>query len=325
MDASNTPAQPHTSRPEPGSPRIAGVASPASVRAEASEGLGPMLGRAPAMRELFRRLERLSRGDAPVLLAGETGTGKHLAALTLHALGPCPAAPFLCLDLDPATWPLPIPRGATLFVREVGDLPPAAQRALLELLERAPRRSGGQRLWRLVCSTGRDLSPEVARGTFRRDLYARLCGAVVAVPSLRERRSDLPLLVERFLAEAAARHRRPVPGVRDDAMELLAAYAWEGNVRELRREIERAVVFAGDGEPLAPRHLSPELGRTAGAPAASLKQRSRELERRWISRILAGTGWNVAAAAREMGISRVGLTKKIRTLDLRRPARGPQQ
>jgi len=299
----------------------------AAHAAPSAEGLGPMLGRAPAMRELFRRLERLSRGDAPVLLAGETGTGKHLAALTLHALGPCPAAPFLCLDLDPATWPLPIPRGATFFVREVGDLPPAAQRALLELLERAPRRSAGQRLWRLVCSTGRDLSPEVARGSFRRDLFARLCGAVVAVPSLRERRADLPLLVERFLAEAAAHFRRPVPpGVRDDAMELLAAYAWEGNVRELRREIERAVVFAGEGEALAPRHLSPELGRTAGAPAASLKQRSRELERRWISRILAGTGWNVAAAARELGISRVGLTKKIRSLDLHRPARGePRQ
>jgi two-component system, NtrC family, response regulator AtoC len=292
-----------------------------------AEGLGPMLGRAPAMRELFRRLERLSRGDAPVLLAGETGTGKHLAALTLHALGPCPSAPFLCLDLDPAAWPVPIPRGATLFVREVGDLPPPAQRALLELLERAPRRSGGQRLWRLVCSTGRDLSPEVARGSFRRDLFARLCGAVVAVPSLRERRADLPLLVERFLAEAAARHHRPTPpGVRDDAMELLAAYAWEGNVRELRREIERAVVFAGEGEPLAPRHLSPELGRAPGGPSASLKQRSRELERRWISRILAGTGWNVAAAARELGISRVGLTKKIRSLELRRPARGePRQ
>lgn len=293
------------------------------VRAAPASGLGPMLGRTPAMRELFRRLERLARGDAPVLLAGETGAGKRLAALTLHSLGPRPAAPFLALDPESGPWSEPAVFATTLFLREVGDLPEASQEALLDLLVRATRRPGGRLPWRLVCSTGRDLSPEVARGSFRRDLFARLCGAVVAVPSLREHRADVPLLAGRFLAEASAARGRGVPEVLPEAMELLLAHAWEGNVRELRGEVERALALVAPGEAIGPRHLSPDVaGRwLASGPAPSLKQRSREMERRCIARVLAANGWNVAAAARELGISRVGLSKKIRGLDLRRPPR----
>lgn len=321
-----TPRELPSRSPSPaGAPRDGAVPRPA--RPDDVDGLGPMVGRAPVMRELFRRLERLARGDTPVLLAGETGTGKRLAAMTLHALGGRPGAPFLLLlDPDSGPWREPSVPGSTLFVREVGDLSGKAQDALLQLLrqlDRAPRRAGGRRPWRLVCSTGRDLSPEVARGSFRRDLYARLCGAVVAVPALRERRADLPLLAEHFLAEACQRRGRRVSGLYPEALGLLLAHSWEGNVRELRGEIERAIALVGDGEPIGPRHLSPDLAerwlRADSAP--TLRQRSRELERRWIARVLAGTGWNVAAAARELGISRVGLSKKIRALDLKRPAR----
>lgn len=305
-------------------------------------GLGEMIGRAPAMRDLFRRLERASRGDGAVLIEGESGVGKRLAARTLHGLSAGPrvaGGPFLSYDplqrsagrsgggLDAA-----VARagagGGTLFIREVGDLPGAAQRELLRLLAASRRRSfGAGAPLRVVCTSSRSLRPDLERGTFHEDLHAQLRACVLPVPSLRERLEDLPLLAEHFLRDAARRHGRRVAGASAAAMDLLAAHLWEGNVRELRAEMERAVLLTAEGRQVEPSALSPDI-LAPGVPRSprpgSLKLRARELEKRVVSRALAKNGWNVAATARELGISRVGLSKKLKVLDLRRPERAPR-
>ena len=337
-------------RPEPG-----GLdALDPDRRAAGLPGLGEMIGRAPAMRDLFRRLERASRSDSAVLIEGETGVGKRLAARTLHALGggraglghagrlagPRPAhfsfdpwqraAGSAGCGLD-ALVARAGAAGGTLFVGEVGDLPPAAQRELLRLLAAGRRRSFGPDGYgaglRVVCTSSRSLRPDLERGAFHEDLHARLRACVLPVPSLRERREDLPLLVEHFLGEASRRRGKRVAGVSPAAMELLSAHPWEGNVRELAAEMERAVLLTPEGRSVEPTALSPDI-LAPMAPRAprpgGLKLRSRELEKRVVARALAKNGWNVAATARELGISRVGLSKKLKVLDLRRPERTPR-
>jgi DNA-binding NtrC family response regulator len=306
-------------------------------------GVGEMIGRAPAMRDLFRRLERASRADGAVLIEGESGVGKRLAARTLHGLSAgtrvAGVPPFLSYDplqrsagrfgigLDAA-----VARagesGGTLFIREVGDLPGMAQRELLRLLASSRRRAFGSGApLRVVCTSSRSLRPDLERGTFHEDLHAQLRACVLPVPSLRERLEDLPLLAEHFLRDAARRHGRRVAGVSAAAMDLLAAHLWEGNIRELRAEMERAVLLTAEGRSVEPSALSPDI-LSPGAPRAprsgSLKLRARELEKRVVSRALAKNGWNVAATARELGISRVGLSKKLKVLDLHRPERMPR-
>ncbi len=309
----------------------------------APTGLGPMIGRAAAMRDLFRRLERASRGDGPVLIEGESGVGKRLAARTLHGLSGAAArgagaAPFLSYDPSQRTagragaFDAAAARaaatGGTLFIREVGDLSGAAQRELLRLFASSRRRVfGAAATLRVICTSSRSLRPDLERGTFHEDLHAQLRGCVLPVPSLRERLDDLPLLAEHFLREAARRLTRRVPGISPAALELLAAHAWEGNVRELAAEMERCVLLTPAGRAVEPSALSPDLTAPAAPQAprpGSLRVRARELEKRVVARALAKNGWNVAATARELGISRVGLSKKLKVLDLRRPERAPR-
>ena len=296
--------------------------------------LGDMLGRSPAMRELFRRLQRASHERSPVLLEGETGAGKFLAARTLHDLSHPPSALFLTLDpADAAGFGGGPAENGTLYVDEVAELSPASQLELWQVLDAARsaglaagfgRRHAAPRL-RVVCATVHDLRAEVERGRFRADLWRLLRAGAIPVPSLRDRREDVPLLVGHFLAAACRRHERRVPGVHPDALQILLDHPWEGNVRELRNEIERAVLLTPDGEEVRPSVLSPDLAPTAALAGAgaggSLRQRSRELEKKMVEQALARNGWNVAATARELGISRVGLSKKLRVLEMRRPLR----
>ena len=311
------------------------------LQREAS-GVGGLLGRGPAMQELFRRLEKASHSHSPVLIEGETGVGKRLTACTLHAMGPGAAGPFVAIDAASlegrqgnvlsTLLSQNQERGGTLFIDEVADLPAEAQRELWRLLEAVRRRplglSSARGAVRIVCSTSRDLRAEVERGTLREDLHSRLRSFVLPVPSLREWREDLPLLAERFLAELAQAYGKHVPGFSPAALSLLLAHGWEGNVRELRNEIERAVLLTPEGAEIEPRVLSPDLPPTgaasAGLAAPSLKQRSRALEKKMLAEALGRHRWNVAATARELGISRVGLSKKLRSLELKRPPRVPR-
>lgn len=286
-------------------------------------GLGGMIGKSLPMQELFRRLLRASRDESAVLIQGEAGAGKTLAAITLHGLRASGAPCRVVSGAGFERWLQEAGSLAgTLVLGEVGDLAAEGQAELGRLLAAGSRwRTGGPRF---VCLTSRDLRRDVERGKFPRDLLALLQrGAVLGMPSLRERREDLAGLVGHFLQQFHRSHGKSVR-LGAETGRLLQAHSWPGNVRELRNEIERAVLLTPNGEEVHPRALSPDLETAAALVdlGSSLKQSSQEMERRLVSKVLVRNGWNVSATARELGISRVGLSKKLRILELRRPSSG---
>jgi DNA-binding NtrC family response regulator len=311
-----------------------------------------ILGRSAAVAELRRQVEAIAPTAAPVLLRGETGTGKSLVARVIHqesrrARGPFVA--FSAANLQEQLFESELfghvkgafsgaladhaglaraADGGTLFLDEVGELSLANQARLLRFLDtREVRPVGSTRAasvdLRIVCATNRALDEEVRRCTFREDLYFRLNVVHLTVPPLRDRAGDLPLLAGHFLAVFCERHAKPVAGLTAEARRALERHAWPGNVRELANEIERAVVLTPAGEAIDVPHLSPRLrGPGAGAVAADgdpLARVRRQAERRLVLQVLDDNGWNVAAAARTLRLSRVGLTKMLKRLGVARP------
>jgi two-component system response regulator HupR/HoxA len=222
--------------------------------------------------------------------------------------------------------------GGTLFLDEVGEMPLELQKKFLRVLEEARvRRLGAKRAvsvdLRLVSATNRDLSDLLASGGFREDLYYRIAGVVIEVPPLRERKDDVPPLVAHFLKE----QRIGPESLRIDpaALELLVAYEWPGNVRELRNEVQRLVALETRGE-VRPEHLSarildyrpPDVERPV---EGGLKAMVEDLERRVLRATLLRHGWNKSRSAAELGLSRLGLRKKLERygLDAEQPARSP--
>ncbi len=277
----------------------------------------------PAMRELLDLVDRVAPRDVAVLVTGESGAGKELVALRLHARSPRAKGPFVAVNA--AALPETLAEselfgaergaftgadqaragrfeeaaGGTLFLDEVGELPLALQSKLLRVLEeRVVRRLGGSRDLpvdvRLVAATNRDLTRETEEGGFRQDLFFRLAVVVVNVPPLRERPDDVPLLARHFAARLAARHGVPVPSLTDEALAALSAHAWPGNVRELRNVLERAVVVRG-GAPIR----AADLGL---APAAAPLDRAHR-EREALLAALRRTGGKREEAAKLLGIS----------------------
>ena len=318
-----------------------------------------MVGRSAPMLELYRRIGLSARTDEVVLIEGETGAGKELVARALHRESRRANGPFVAVNAS--TIPEPLfeselfghVKGAfsgahenhrgladaahrgTLFVDEVGELSCASQAKLLRFLDtREIRAVGGVRVrrvdLRIVCATNRDLQSAVEERTFRADLFYRLRAIWLRVPSLRERRGDLPLLIGHFLRELCHRHRRPVPSISAEARQRLMAYRWPGNVRELKHELEQAVVLTPPGLEIGPQALTACV-REDGAegdgveplPAADSIQPltvcRRQAEREVIVAAIHRLGWNVSAAAQALGISRVGLTRKLKALGIRRP------
>lgn len=259
------------------------------------EGIGQMVGRNAAMQEVFALIRRVAPSKATVLITGESGTGKELVARGIHASSPRHNAPFVALNC--AALPetlieselfghekgaftgagerrlgrIELAHGGTLFLDEIGELPPAMQAKLLRVLEdsRVQRLGGKGEVEvdvRILAATNRAPQKAVKEGRLREDLYYRLNVFHIALPPLRERREDVPMLVQAFLASLKQKHDRPAqvePGV----MERLQQYAWPGNVRELRNVLERALILAGDG-PITVAHLPSSLG-PAQAPAPS--------------------------------------------------------
>jgi DNA-binding NtrC family response regulator len=283
-----------------------------------------------------------------VLLLGETGTGKGVVARHIHALSPREGRPFVtvnCAVISPNLIENELfghARGAftgadsarighveaagngTLFLDEVGDLPREAQGKLLRLLEEheyvrvgdTEPRSGNARV---IAATHCDLKAAVSAGTFREDLFYRLNVVTLRMPALRERREDIPALAEAMIADLSAQHRREPLRLDPAATAALEAYAWPGNLRELRHEMQRALVMAaGRGEILA-EDLSPALRRAASvvnaasaAPEAStLEEKIEALERREIAVALEATSGNRSQAAARLGLSRQGLLNKM--------------
>ena len=306
-----------------------------------------IFGPSSAMRQLAAQISLLAASDrTTALLVGESGAGKGRVAELIHAQSPRSARPFIevnCAALTaeslerelfgveagegsggPTKRGLSeIADGGTLFLDEIGDLDSSLQPSLLRVLEgKGFRRQGGTTEItsniRVVASTTRDLAREVSAGRFREDLYYRLAVMPITLPPLRERaREDIVELVAHLLSELAA----TLPGaptlLSDDALDALLRYSWPGNIRELRNVLERAMLTARGQEIIEGSHLPREVWSASGAEVAHHEPRSlADVERAHIHRTLQAHGQNRTHAARELGISRATLIKKIREYEL---------
>ena len=311
-----------------------------------------IVGRTPRMLELFRLLDRLTDTALPVVIQGESGTGKELVARAIHFNGPrkdrpfvsenCAAIPETLLESTLFGYArgaftgaerdtrglFEVADGGTLFLDEVGEMSPAMQGKLLRVLQEGElRRVGAERTRkvdvRVVVATNRDLTRMVEEGKFRQDLFFRLAVARIALPPLRERREDIPLIVEHLLAkrvrEASAGDAKATPKPLDPAaLARLVAYRWPGNVRELENELQRAYALSGDRITLT--DLSPAVAAAGDAEAVAptnldnlmLKPRVERLERSLLREALGRSGNNQTKAAELLGLSRFGLQKKLK-------------
>jgi two-component system response regulator AtoC len=285
-----------------------------------------------------------------VLVVGESGTGKELVARAIHTHSPRANGPFVAVNCTALTESLleselfghakgaftgavaskrgifEEAQGGTVFLDEIGDVAGKMQAQLLRVLQEGEvRRVGGTEAIkidvRVVAATNRELEEEVREGRFREDLYFRINVVTIRLPPLRERPSDIPLLVDHFLAKYAARERRNDAGVAPQAMSLLQRYAWPGNVRELENVIERALALSKDGVILPsdlPAEIAHEVTSTGGVAATAAggglvedRPTLAELERRYIELILRETGGNKKRAAEILGIDRRTLYRTL--------------
>jgi DNA-binding NtrC family response regulator len=295
-----------------------------------------LLGESHAMQALRERIARVAPTDATVLIRGETGTGKELAARALHraskrAAGPmvavnCAALPENLLESElfghargaftGAVTSKPgrveLAQGGTLFLDEIGETSPALQAKLLRLLQEREYQPVGSTATRradvrFLAATHQDLEARVSAGEFREDLYFRLAVVPLHVPALRERRSDVRVLARAFFARARGTHGRKEWRLDDDALDALASMPWPGNVRELLNAIERLLIL-GDGPTIGASEVARLLGK--GDAASDLRSRMREAERSVLMEALESSE-NRAQAARVLGISRRTLYNKL--------------
>ena len=308
-----------------------------------------LIGEAPALDAVRQAALRAASVDTPVLVTGETGTGKELVARLVHEGGARRGRPFVALNCaalveglleselfghekgaftgatDTREGRIEQAGGGTLFLDEVGDLPASLQAKLLRVLsEGTYTRVGGKTPMRMACrvvaATNQELAAMVEAGTFRSDLYYRLAVLEIALPPLRDRGDDVLLIADQAMERLASKLGRRVPRLAPDAREALRTYPWPGNVRELMNVLERAVVLA-DGEVLTATDLPAELrGRAARAePAAGRDEEVltlREAEARAVRAALRATGGRKGKAAEVLGISWPTLTRKIREYGL---------
>lgn len=294
------------------------------------------IARDPLFGSLLPELRRLGASDAPALIVGERGSGRELAARAIHNLSRRAAEPFVVIDCSSLSEPLleaellgidgsTTSRAShkiglfeqagtgTALLAEVGELPPRAQEALLRLLDRHEivRLNSETPVpidARCIAATSVDLRGRVAAGLFREDLHARLAGERLTLPPLRERTEDIPVLARHFLEQCCSHLGTEARELTPEAERQLGAYAWPGNLRELREVIEEAALRAR-GVRLGAEHL-PERVRTdgAGAPLSSL----RDVEMRHIERVLQEARGNQRRASRILGISRWSLSRRLR-------------
>ena len=230
-----------------------------------------LIGESPVLRRLLKTAKMVAATDVNVLLLGESGSGKEVMARSLHRWSPRATSGFVsvhCTGLDEAPGlPEFCERGqghGTLFLDEVAELMPRGQGGLLRCLDELEQPATAGPLLRVIAATAQDLGALVEQGRFRRDLYHRLCVVPLELPPLRERASDIPLLIEHFLQAAAREHGLEAPTMRANAMRLLKRYEWPGNLRELRNLCERLVILL-PGAAVTPGNLPAEI-RTAEAP-----------------------------------------------------------
>ena len=318
---------------------------------------GELTSRSPLMQRLFEVLPVIAASPSTVLIQGETGTGKELVARTLHAMSPRKDGPFVAVNCGALPDTLleselfgykagaftdarkdkpgrfALAKGGTLFLDEIGETSPALQVRLLRVLqERVYEPLGATKPERadvrVIVATNRDLLARCREGAFREDLYYRINVVRVELPPLRRRAEDVPLLAEQFIARFNRLQGRRVSGLAPEALSLLMAYDWPGNVRELENAIERAFVLCPSGR-IGVEHLPETItGARTGSPApegAGLRDVRKAIDAQAIRAALERNGGSRVAAARELGIHKTTIFRKINALGLVFPTAPPPQ
>jgi len=301
-----------------------------------------LVGQSPAMKRVYELVEMVAPTDATVLITGESGTGKEVVARAIHAASARRHMPMVVIHCGALTETLleselfghergaftgaqyrkkgkfEVADGGSVFLDEISDISLKTQTDLLRVLQEKEivRVGGTQPLkvdFRCLVATNRELEALVKEGSFRPDLYYRLNVFTIHLPPLRERREDIPLLVDHFLRKHAASMNRPAPRPSAAALDVLLDYPWPGNVRELENAVERALVI-GRGPEVQPSDFPFQLHPHEAAGGRTLD----EVERGHIERVLAECGWNLSRTARTLGIDRTTLYNKIKRYGLKR-------
>ncbi len=307
-------------------------------------GSGKLVGKSKAMQEVYRLVDLAAPTAAPVLITGESGTGKELVARSLHELSPRSKGPFVAVNcsaipetlleseifghekgsftgaLERRAGCFELAHGGTLLLDEIAEMSPGTQAKFLRILQDGTvRRLGGKTEMqvdvRVLASTNKDPQAALKDGGLREDLYYRLNVFSLCLPPLRERRDDIPLLVEAFIEEFNAKYQKQIRSVDAPAQDILLAHPWPGNVRELRNAIERGVI-ACEADLITPRHVPIRLpdasqGKSADAVTFPLGITVEEAEKALILKTLASVKNNKAGAARILGISLKTLHNKL--------------
>lgn len=306
-----------------------------------------MVGKSDKIRPVLELIRTVAPSNCTVLIRGETGTGKEIVAEAIHYCGPRRSQPFVAINcaaipealmeselfgyekgaFTDATTAKPgkfeLASGGILFMDEIGDMSLALQSKILRVIEnRSFERLGGTKSVkvnpRLIAATNKNLEELMAKKSFREDLYYRLNVVSIHVPPLRERKEDIPLLVNHFLKKYNKTASKVVKGVSSRALELLMDYDWPGNVRELENVIERAIVLRQD-EMLLARSISlqaPEKSLPSKIPSSSTHASLTETEKELIQKVLRTTEWNQTEAAKLLGVHRNTLRRKIRHFNI---------
>jgi len=316
-----------------------------------ARGFDEIIGRHPEMVRIYERIAQVAETTATVLITGESGTGKELIARAIHRQGPRRDRPFVAVNLAAIPEPLleselfghergaftgayqkklgkfELAHGGSLFLDAVGTVRVDLQAKLLRALqEREIERLGGVRTVkvdvRIIAATNVNLKQAIRDRTFREDLYYRLNVVPLTVPPLRERREDIPLLVDHFVQKYKREFGKAVRGISPGALPVLLDYDWPGNVRELENIIERSVALA-TGPVISLRDLPmdlalPDTGARREEPGLSLKEARERFERQFILRVLESVDWNQSQAARLLGLHRNTLIARLAGWGLRR-------
>ncbi len=308
--------------------------------------VGELVSCSPLMQKILEVLPAIAESPSTVLILGETGTGKELIARTIHELSPRRKAPFVAINCGALPDTLleselfgykagaftgavkdkpgrvTIAEGGTLFLDEIGETSQAVQVKLLRLLQdKSYEPLGSTRVKkadvRIICATNRDLLKMVHKGEFREDLYYRINVVRIELPPLRKRKEDIPMLVEEFIERFNTLRRKNITGITPEALSLLMAYNWPGNIRELENVIERAFVLCNKGY-IGIEHLPEEITTSLGDEKrkGDIRKAKDMLEAKIIEEALRRNNFNKAATAKELGIHKSTLFRKMKKLGI---------
>lgn len=309
--------------------------------------VGDIISKSPLMQQLFSLVPEVARSDSTVLVEGESGTGKELLARALHNLSRRAKGPFVALNCGALPDTLleselfghtagaftdarrdrpgrfALAQGGSLFLDEIGDISPALQVRLLRVLEeRAFMPLGATKSVkadvRIITATHRDLAAMVEEGTFRKDLYYRINVVKLKLPTLAQRKEDIPLLAEHFINRFNRLHDKKIAGLTYDTLAIFMRHDWPGNIRELENAIEHAFILCREGL-IGPEHLPEHLGLEGAAKLPIFGLTLDDIEKRALWEALERNRWRRLATARELGIDKNTLRRKIKRYDLTPP------